>query len=89
MMQLLAKIIGAVTFVLIVVDFWLFKRRPPVFIITISMIAMAGAILYSICVGKSFFDAFLLCLFLFCSPYLLWFLCGGSILCNSRNRDKG
>lgn len=88
MMQLLVYIIGAVTFVLILVDFWLFKRRPPGFVLTISLIAAAGAVFYSVYAGNSFFDALLLCVLLFGFPYLVWFLCGGSILFNSRNRDK-
>ncbi len=80
----ISKIVGTITFLLLIIDFFVAKRKIPFFVIAISLIAFGGGIVYAVFVHPNIVDFFFISLLLLSAPIFMWFMCGGSVFLKSR-----
>ena len=84
----IAKIAGTITFLLLIIDFFVAKRKIPFFVIAISLIAFGGGVVYAVFGRPNIVDFFFISLLLLSAPIFMWFMCGGSVFLKSRhNKD--
>lgn len=82
-----ANIIGTVTFLALVIDFVIEKRKVPMFVIVLTIFAFIGGAVYGWIsfrtIINSLFTSFLWAVL----PPIIWFLCGGSVF-STKDRAK-
>ena len=74
-----AKIVGTLAFVVIIIDFFVNKRKIPFYVIVMSFITCLAGITYCCFIHQKVLNIIIVGLFSFIVPLLLWFLCGGPV----------